>query len=304
MRRVAAVDVAAPEFRRLAEDVESLAGRELRSAGMQGRGLAALPGRSADVLDERNGSIARSLEELRRWARELTPGGEFGPGPRAKRFGIFARSDPAQAYEKRWARAQQPIEATVSRLRQAVARLRADNAALAEEQLALDTQIGVLTGYSRLSQQLDERLTSYVDDLGHADPTRADILRRELLLEVRRRRGEILTQLTVATQGRAALRIIEENNLELIDAVTSATTGTIGVLQTAALVRQALNMRRLMQAGLRRGDLANRDGGGQVPEAETLQQAWADVGETLNQVERLRRQVSESAALLARSDLR
>jgi hypothetical protein len=282
MRRVAAVDVAGPAFRRLVEDVASLAGRELRSAGMGGRGLAAIPGRSADVLDERNGSIARSLEELRRWARELTPGDEFGPGRPATRFGIFARSDPAQAYEKRWARAQQPIE----------------------EQLALDTQIGALTGYSRLSQQLDERLTSYVDDLAQADPTRADILRRELLLEVRRRRGEILTQLTVATQGRAALRIIEENNLELIDAVTSATTGTIGVLQTAALVRQALSMRRHLQAGLRQGDLANRDGGGQVPETETLQQAWADVGETLNQVERLRRQVSESAALLTRSDLR
>ncbi|MDP9325061.1 MAG: toxic anion resistance protein [Candidatus Dormibacteraeota bacterium] len=283
--------------------MESLADRELRSAGVRGRGLATIAGRGADVLDERNGSIARSLEDLRRWARELTPRDELGSGPPARRLGIFARGDRARSYEKRWARAQQPIEAIVARLRQAVARLRADNAALAEEQLALDTQIGALTSYSQLSRQLDERLTSHLDALGKADPTRADILRRELLLEVRRRRGEILTQLTVAIQGRAAMRIIEENNRELIDAVASATTGTIGVLQTAALVRQALNMRRHLQAGLRQGDLANRDVGGQVPEAETLQRAWTDVGETLNQVERLRRQLTESAAMLTRSDL-
>lgn len=192
----------------------------------------------------------------------------------------------------------------MARLRDAVTRLRADNAVVAEEQLALETQIGTLTGYSHVSQQLDERLSSHADAVSQADPTRADVLRRELLLGVRRRRGEILTQLTVAIQGKAALLIIEENNHELIDAVTTATTSTIGVLQTAATVRQALEMQRRLRTGLGVSALEDLDSGHHVPEAESLQRAWADVGETLNQVERLRRRVAESASMLVRSDLR
>src|ERR1700737_3843722 len=100
---------------------------------MLGRGLGTIPGLGAGVLDERNGSIARSLDELRRWARELTPADDVGSAPATPRFGIFNRPDPTRDYEKRWARAQKLIEATVARLRDAVTRLRADNAAAAEE---------------------------------------------------------------------------------------------------------------------------------------------------------------------------
>jgi hypothetical protein len=75
------------------------------------------------------------------------------------------------------------------------------------------------------------------------------------------------------------------------------------VLQAGAAVRQALEMRRL-QARLPVSAREDRDSGRHIPEAESLQRAWADVGETLNQVERLRRRVAESAAMLVRSDLR
>jgi len=269
---------------------------------MLGARLANITGLGSSVLDERNGPIARSLDELRRWAVELTPADDVGSSPAARRFGIFARRDSMQAYERRWARAQNSIEAAVARLRDAVSRLRADNAVVAEEQLALDTQIGALTGYSQVSQELDERLTSHVDSVGQTDATRADVLRRELLLGVRRRRQEILTQLTVAIQGKAALRIIEENNRELIGAVTSATSSTIGVLQTGAAVRQAIEMHRL-QAGLSTRASEDRGSVSLEPEAESLQRAWADVSEALTQVEKLRRRVAESAAMLARSGL-
>jgi uncharacterized protein YaaN involved in tellurite resistance len=297
------VDVSGGEFRRLVEDIESLAARELRSGSRLG-GLTNIPGVRAGVLDEWEGAIARSLDELRRWAHELTLTDDVGSAPATRKFGIFARRDPMRAYERRWAQAQKPIEAIVARLRDAVTGLRADNAVVAEEQLALETRIGTLTGYSLLSQQLDERLSSHADAIGQADPTRADVLRRELLLAVRRRRNEILTQLTVAIQGKAALRIIAENNRELIDAVTTASTSTISVLQTGAVVRQALEMKRRLRAALRVNALDDRDNGHHVPEAESLQRAWADLGETLNQVERLRRRVAESASMLVRSNMR
>jgi uncharacterized protein YaaN involved in tellurite resistance len=299
------VDVSGREFRRLVEDVESLADRELRSASALGRGLAAISSRGVAVLDEQNGSIARCLNDLRRWARELAPIGELGPTSADRRFGIFGKPNPMRADEKRWARGRQALEETVATLRDAVARLRTDNARVAEEQLATATQIATLSDYSELAQQLDERLGSLIATLEFVDANRAGILKRELLFELRQRRKEILMQLAISTQGGAALRIIEENNLELIDAITAATTGTLGVLQTAAAARQALDVRRRLQAGLRAGRATEaRHGGSQIPEYEALQQAWADVGDTLNQVERLRRQVNEAAAMLVRSDLR
>jgi uncharacterized protein YaaN involved in tellurite resistance len=266
--------------------------------------LAEISGRGAAVFDEQNGSIGRSLDELRRWARELAPVGEAGSARPGRRFGIFPGRDATKAYERRWFEAQQALVGTVARLHDAVTQLRGDNAVVAEEQLATETQIGTISDYAELARELDERLSSMIETLHSVDVGRADILRSELLFGLRQRRQQILTQLTVAMQARAALRIIEENNLELIDAITSTTNGTLAVLQTGATVRQALEVRRRLQAGIRRRATEDGDGGKQIPEAEALQHAWADVGETLNQVERLRRQVNETAAMFLRSDLR
>ncbi len=299
---MALVDVTGQQFRRLVEDVESLAGRELRSTSTLARGLAALSGRGDGVLDEQDGSIARSLDELRRWARDLAPPSS-GVARARRRFGIFPARESARDYQELWARAQQSIDATVARLREAMSGLRAANAGLQETQLALHTEIATLTRYAEMAEQLDQRLSAHIDSISQADPQRAAVLRRELLVEVRRRRQEILTQVAVGAQGGAALRIIEESNRELIDAVTSATSGILVVVQTGAAARQALEMRRRLQTGraARAAALPDRRS---VVEAEALQRAWADVGETLNEVERLRRLVLESAATLARSDLR
>ncbi|MEA2645444.1 MAG: hypothetical protein QOE92_527 [Chloroflexota bacterium] len=282
------------DFRRLVEDVESLAERELRSVAMVGRRLEVLPG---GVLEERNGSAARGLDELRRRARDLTLTGGLDSGRAAPRFRIFPRRDPARAYLDRWARAQKSIEGIVVRLRDAATRLRQDSAQIAEELLALDSQVATLTRYANLSQRLDERLSSHIDGISQADPSRAAILRQELLLVVRTRRRDILTNLTVAIQGQAALRILEENNDQLVDAISRATTSVTAALQTGAVVRQALELRRRLQAGLD-GDGAEPEVGESGTASATVAQAWAEVRETLNEVERLRRRVVEAAAAL------
>jgi uncharacterized protein YaaN involved in tellurite resistance len=63
---------------------------------------------------------------------------------------------------------------------------------------------------------------------------------------VRRRRQEILTQLAVAVQGYAALRVVEINNRELVRAVRTATTTTVAALRTAVMVAQALTNQKLV----------------------------------------------------------
>ncbi|HXA43757.1 MAG TPA: toxic anion resistance protein [Candidatus Solibacter sp.] len=282
-------------FRRLVDDASTLADRELRSSATLGGSLLQISDRGAALLDEREGTIAKSLDQLRRWAAALAPPAGTEPR-RGRRLGIFPAPNPARVYARRWAEAEESIQETVANLRDAAGQLRAENARVAEEDLAAETQIRALTEYGALAKDLDARLSSLVEATVPVDGARAEALKLDVLYELRRRQTDILTQLAVATQARAALRVIEQNNQQLIDAITTATTTTLGALQTAAAVGQALEVRRHLQ-GLRTG----ADGGEAIPATQALQQAWTDVGETLNQVERLRRQVAESAALLARS---
>ncbi len=77
------------------------------------------------------------------------------------------------------------------------------------------------------------------------------MLQEDILYPVRRRRQEILTQLAVAVQGYAALRVVEVNNRELVRAVRTATTTTVAALRTAVMVAQALTNQKLVSEQVR-----------------------------------------------------
>jgi hypothetical protein len=89
------------------------------------------------------------------------------------------------------------------------------------------------------------------------------------VLAVVRRRQEILTQLAIVTAGLRALRIVEDNNAEVIRAVASAITTTTAALRTAVMVAQAAASQRIAleqleaaQAGRQRdGRASGRPGG-------------------------------------------
>ena len=298
MRSAAACTADGPELGRLIEDVESLADRELRSAAALASRLALIP---TGLAAERTGALARGLEELRRQVADLTsaPGSGDSVGRWSR---IVGRREPGDPYDRRWARARKPIQESVGRLRDSVTRLRLDRARLAGDQLALDNQVGTLMRYADLSRHLDERLSAFIDGGADGDPQKAQALQAELLPVVRRRRQEILMQLAVATQGQAALRILQEDNDALVDAITTATASTLDVLQTVSAVRQALELRRRLGVGRRAAGSTHR--GADVPGLDSRDRALAEVGATLNLVESLRRRVLESAAALVQPDLR
>ena len=70
-----------------------------------------------------------------------------------------------------------------------------------------------------MAERLDNALETRIATIEASDPDRARALREDVLFPVRHRRQEILTQLAVAVQGYAALRVVEINNRELVRAV-------------------------------------------------------------------------------------
>jgi uncharacterized protein YaaN involved in tellurite resistance len=117
-----------------------------------------------------------------------------------------------------------------------------------------------------------------------------------VLYAVRRRHQSILTELAVATQGYAALRIVERNNHEVIRAVAEATTTTAAAMRTAVMVAQAAASQRATLEQLEAAAEATAAMADQADEMEArlpdtrsqvgmLQQAWAAVSTALDRVD-------------------
>jgi len=240
------LDVHGDEYRRQVDEVNGLAGREIRSTSEMSNRLLDRPVRATGGLSDANGGIAKSLLDLRRTVEELDPARyDLRNGPR-KLLGIIPIGNKLRAYFHRYQGAQKHIQAVAAALNDGSAELEKDNAAISQEQKALWTQMESLRQYAYMAKRLDEALEAAILSLEATDAARAQTLRQDMLFPVRHRRQEILTQLAVAVQGYAALRLVELNNRELIRAVRTATTTTVAALRTAVMVAQALTNQKLV----------------------------------------------------------
>ena len=244
---IRSLDVHGDDYRRRVDDIDTLADREIRSTSDMSNRLLDRPTRAMRGLGEGDTPIAKSLLDLRRSVDELNPAKHdlTHGGPR-KLLGVIPFGDRVRAYFAKYEKSQSHIEGIVGALREGGGELDKDNAAIAQEQKALWTQMETLRQYAYMAEQLDTGLEAQINHLAIGDPERSKVLREDILYPVRRRRQEILTQLAVAVQGYAALRVVEVNNRELIRAVRTATTTTVAALRTAVMVAQALTNQRLV----------------------------------------------------------
>jgi soluble cytochrome b562 len=207
-----------------------------------------------------DGSLARTMRRLResaeraaRLSRDQAASGRDGLDPEARsRRERDSRQERGRQIDEEEDAIQELVEA-LDGDRQV---LELDNAALAQQERALWTEIRTLREYAVLAGRLDDLLEERIQSIEGADPVRARALRTEALYAVRRRRRDVLLQLAVATQGYGALRLIEQDNLEVVWAIRAATTTTITALRSAALAAQASPGRladQLEAAGLRGG---------------------------------------------------
>jgi uncharacterized protein YaaN involved in tellurite resistance len=243
---VTGLDIHGDDYRRKIDDINGMAEREVRSTSDMSNRLLDRPVRAVGGLGDGNASVAKSLLELRRTVEDLNPARyDLRSGPR-RLLGLVPFGDRLRAYFQRYQKAQSHIEGVVGALRDGSAELEKDNAAIGQEQKALWTQMETLRQYAYMAERLDSALETRIVALEGDDPDRGRVLREDLLFPVRHRRQEILTQLAVAVQGYAALRVVEINNRELVRAVRIATTTTVAALRTAVMVAQALTTQKLV----------------------------------------------------------
>jgi uncharacterized protein YaaN involved in tellurite resistance len=244
---VRSIDVHGDDYRRRVDDIDSLADREIRSSSDMSNRLLDRPTRAMRGLGQGDAPIAKSLLDLRRSVEELNPAKhDLAQGGSRKLLGVIPFGDRVRAYFAKYQKSQSHIEGIVGALREGGGELEKDNAAIAQEQKALWSQMETLRQYAYMAEKLDTSLEAQINHVAIGDPERARVLQEDFLYPVRRRRQEILTQLAVAVQGYAALRVVEVNNRELVRAVRTATTTTVAALRTAVMVAQALTNQRLV----------------------------------------------------------
>jgi uncharacterized protein YaaN involved in tellurite resistance len=124
---------------------------------------------------------------------------------------------------------------------------------------------------------------------------------------VRRRHQEVVTQLAIVMQGYAALRIVEDNNAEVIRAVASAIATTTAALRTALMVAGAAASNRMaleqleaarMAASTMTDQAAALEAGVSGPEGRVamLRQAWSEVNAALDRVDARKAEVLRTMA--------
>jgi uncharacterized protein YaaN involved in tellurite resistance len=295
---VCSLAVGGPEYERAVAAIDKLGERDfVATAAMSGR-----------VLDRRFESmrgllaakapLARQLGDLRKESARLDPAGiNLGHG-RSTQDELAA----IERYFERFARSQPRLEALLGALAEGRLALEQDNAAILVEQSSLAREMETLRQYAFLAARLDERLTARIAAIQTSDADRAAALRLDVLPVVRRRRQEILTQLAIVTQGYAALRIVEENNAEVIRSVASTIGTATAALRTAVMVAGAAASQRiaLQRLGAARKAAAAMNDYAATLEAEVsgpegrvamLRQAWGEVYAALDRVDAQKAQV-------------
>ena len=244
---VTSLDAHGEEYRRRIADIGRIGEREIIATSEMSNRFLERPLRAMSGVLEGKAPIAKNLVELRRTLENLDPARYDLVRPSSrKRLGAMPQGDRLRSYFGRYAKAQGRIQAIIRSLAESRDELQADSAAIAQEARALWTEIETLRQYAYMARTLDERLAQRIDGVATSDPARARTLRGDVLFPVRQRLRYILTQLAVATQGYAALRVVLHNNQEVVRAIQTATTTTTAALRTAVMVAQALTDERLV----------------------------------------------------------
>jgi uncharacterized protein YaaN involved in tellurite resistance len=309
---ILSIDGRSPQFRHTLAAIERLGERDfIATAAISGR-ILDRRFRAMDSLLAARAPTARRLSELRKTAAELDPA-------RLKLGGRRSPDDEMHEldrYFERFARTQPRLEGILADLGQARFALDQDNAAIASELSSLATEMETLRQYAFLAERLDDEMTERLTRIAEADPPRADVLRVDVLTVVKRRRSEILTQLAIATQGYAALRVVEDNNAEVIDALAMAVSTTAAALHTAVIVAQAAASQRMVLENLEAARRAaatmaehvsalEEGPAGPAGRVAVLKAAWDDVYAALDRVDaqkaRVLRTISDADRELTRS---
>ena len=171
---ITSLDAHGDEYRRRIADVNSIGEREVIATSEMSNRLLDRPVRAMTGILEGKAPIARNLVELRHTVEDLNPArydlAQMSP---RKLLGVIPLGDRLRNYFDRYTKAQAHIQAIIGALTDSRNNLQADNAAIAQEERALWTEMETLRQYAYMARTLDEALERRIDALATSDP-RAD----------------------------------------------------------------------------------------------------------------------------------
>ena len=264
-RALVAAPIGSRAFERSIRAIDGLGAREVAATTQIAARFQDRPVRAVEAVLADRAPLTRHLRELRESATGLV-----------RR--VSSDSDNPDAVARAVAEAEDRIRDLIAALDEDRATLEVDNAGIDQQERALWIEIETLRRYAVLAARLDVLVSDQLDALRTSDPGAARSLEVEALHAIRRRRRDLLLQLAVATQGYAALRIAEQDNLEVIWAIRAATTTTVSALRTALFAAQAM---------ADRADVPANDGVG--PVVAELRGTLAEMQAALDEADRRRR---------------
>jgi len=303
---LAALDTNSPEFGQKVDQLTAMGRKEIaEAAGASNRFLD----RPVKAIDSDTG-IGADLTELRRTVEALDP---KEATKTRKLLGIIPFGNRVDRYFDKYRSSQTHISKILGSLANGKDELLMDNAAIDTERASLWKTMHKLEQMVHISKSLDKKLEDKAAELDATDPAKAKAIRESALFYTRQRTTDLLTQMAVTVQGYLALDLVKKNNVELVKGVDRASTTTVSALRTAVTVAQAMTNQKLVlqqitalnttTAGMidstgemlrtQTGAIHEQAASSTIP-LETLQRAFQNIYETMDQIDRFKLQALDS----------
>jgi uncharacterized protein YaaN involved in tellurite resistance len=238
-----------PEYIQKVREINTLAHGEIAtttqgSSRMLDRATSSIAGAKRDGSDT-SLKVASTLGELRSTIEDLAPGNNKKG---IQRFvSMLPGGNKINKYFQRYESARGQLEAIVDSLESGRKDLELDNNDLANEKANQWDNMLRLREYILLAEALRSELETEINTLkaaGNLDAAHA--LETDMLFAVNQRYQDLITQVTVATQGYMAMELIRKNNIELIKGVERTQNTTLTALHTSVIIAQALDQQKVI----------------------------------------------------------
>ena len=295
-----ALDAGSPDFGMKVTQITNIGQKEINALSGQSNRFLDRPTKAMDG----NGSVGKSLIELRHVVEDLDPARKGDLLKPRKFLGIFPMGNKLKKYFDRYASSQSHINGILTSLSRGKDELLQDNIAIDGERQKMWEMMGKLEQMIIITKTLDQKLEEKAADLRATDPAKSKAFQETALFYVRQRSTDLLTQMAVTVQGYLALDLVKKNNVELIKGVDRASTTTITALRTAVTVAQALASQRLVleqitalntttsniidstSTMLRQNTAAiHKQAASATIQVETLQRAFANIYATMDEMD-------------------
>ncbi len=273
-------------------------------------GMLRAPIRELIKSGEDGGPVAQSLLALNEQVTALDPVGLDTAGAKKLLGLIPIVGKPLKRYFARYQSAQAIIDEVIKSLEKGRDQLKRDNQTLAFDQQKMRESTDSLGKAIGLGQALDMKLEYALErEISPEETEQINFVQEDLLFPLRQRIIDLQQTLAVNQQGIMTTEIIIRNNRELIRGVSRALNVTVTALQTAvacalALAHQKIVLDKIEALNKTTSDLIahtaerlktqgveiHKQAASSMLSMESLEQAFADIKQTMDDISRFRRE--------------